>query len=173
MAEHEPISMKQFIQILVCLFISFQYYGKQLQVGLNKEFTSIKKAIEVADNNDTVYVYSGHYKEGNIVIKKSIKLIGKGLPILDGEKKGEVLSIKANYVLVSGFKIQKSGFASLNDPCGVKVYDSHHVIIERNIFDDNFFGIYLQYSKHCVVKNNKQNKTKIVSTILNSNIPPP
>lgn len=155
MAEYEPISMKQFIQILICLFINLPYYGKQLQVGLNKEFTSIKKAIEIADYNDTVYVHSGHYKEGNIIINKSIKLIGKGLPILDGEKNGEVLSIKSNYVLVSGFKIQKSGIASLNDPCGVKVYDSHHVTIEHNIFDDNFFGIYLQFSKHCIVKNNK------------------
>lgn len=129
--------------------------GKQLYVGTGKEFRSIKKAIQQSTDGDSIIVFGGEYKEGNIIVDKAIALIGKNLPVLDGQKQYEVLSIKANHVLVSGFKVQHSGYATLNDPGGIKIYDSHHVSIINNVLDDNFFGIYLQYSKHCVIKNNK------------------
>jgi nitrous oxidase accessory protein len=125
-----------------------------LYVGQGKEFSSIKQALESAVDGDTITVGPGLYKEGNLIVTKSVILIGEGWPILDGDKKFEVLSIKANHVLVTGFKIQHSGFASLDDPGGIKIYDSHHVQIIGNDLYDNFFGIYLQYSQHCVVKGN-------------------
>lgn len=99
-------------------------------------------------------VYSGVYKEGNLIIDKSIHFIGVGFPVLDGEKKHEVLSVKSAYTSISGFRVQRSGYATLNDPGGIKVYDTHHVTISGNMLDDNFFGIYLQYCKNCIVKNN-------------------
>lgn len=147
--------MQKCLGILILFFISFCLEGKQLYVGKGKTFHSIKAAIQNCSRGDSIIVSGGFFKEGNIIIDKSISLIGIDLPVLDGQKKYEVLSIKANYVLVSGFKIQRSGCATLNDPGGIKVYDSHHVSLVNNVFDDNFFGIYLQYSKHCLVKNNK------------------
>lgn len=146
--------MNKFFCILF-VFLSIYIEGKQLYVGPGKEIHSIKQAIKQCEDGDSIVVLGGEYKEGNIIIDKSISLIGKNLPVLDGQKKYEILSIKANYVLVTGFKIQHSGYATLNDPGGLKVYDSHHVSIINNVLDDNFFGIYLQYSKHCVIKNNK------------------
>lgn len=147
--------MYRCLGILTLFFLSFCLEGKQLYVGKGKTFHSIKAAIQNCSGGDSIIVSGGFFKEGNIIIDKSISLIGIDLPVLDGQKQYEVLSIKANYVLVSGFKIQRSGFATLNDPGGIKVYDSHHVSVINNVFDDNFFGIYLQYSKHCLVKNNK------------------
>lgn len=147
--------MNVWCYILVVIFLSYQMKGRQLYVGTDKEFQSIKKAIQQSKDGDSIFVLSGIYKEGNIIIDKSIALIGKNLPILDGQKQYEVVSIKANYVLFAGFKVQHSGYATLNDPGGIKIYDSHHVSICNNVLDDNFFGIYLQYSKHCVIKNNK------------------
>ena len=57
--------------------------GRQLYVGTDKEFSSIKKAIQQSNDGDSIFVSSGIYKEGNIIIDKSIALIGKNLPILD------------------------------------------------------------------------------------------
>lgn len=147
--------MNKYFCIFFVFFISFNLKGKQIYVGAGKDIRSIKQAIKLCTDGDSIIVLGGEYKEGNIIIDKSISLIGKNLPVLDGQKKYEVLSIKANYVLVTGFKIQHSGYATLNDPGGLKIYDSHHVSIINNILDDNFFGIYLQYSKHCTIKNNK------------------
>ncbi len=141
--------------MLLFIFFSFKMEGKQLQVGNNKEYATINAALNQCIDGDTIIVYSGTYREGNLVINKSIAFIGRDWPVLDGEKKYEVLSVKASHVLVTGFKVIRSGYASLYDPCGIKVYDSHHVSILENILEDNFFGIYLQFSKHCIIKNNK------------------
>jgi nitrous oxidase accessory protein len=125
-----------------------------IEVGSNKPLKSIKKAITLAKVGDTVLVHRGLYKEGNIVINKKIVFLGKGFPILDGQKKYEVLSVKSDGVIVDGFKIIRSGYATLEDPCGIKVYNNSHVIIQNNILDDNFFGIYIQNGTNCIVKNN-------------------
>ena len=124
------------------------------EVGRGYAYTNIKTALAAALPGDTVLVHAGNYKEGNLIIDKSITFLGTGWPELDGQKKYEVLSIKADSVTVSGFKVQFSGRASLDDPGGIKVYDSKYVRIAGNRLYDNFFGIYLQYSKHCVVRDN-------------------
>lgn len=147
--------MKQIVCILLLTFCGFQLCAKQLQVGKGKPYASIKAALVNAHDFDSVVVFGGVYKEGNLIIDKSIHFIGKNYPVIDGQKKYEVLSIKADKVVVDGFKIQHSGYATLNDPGGIKVYDSRYVFIINNILDDNFFGIYLQYSQLCVIKNNQ------------------
>lgn len=145
---------KYFTISMFCLCVNTTF-AKTVIVGKQQKFESVKAAINYASNGDTIMVQKGLYKEGNIIINKSICFLGSQLPILDGDKKYEVLSIKANNVIVKGFKIQHSSYASLDDPGGIKVYESNHVTIENNILYDNFFGIYLQYSKKCLVKNNK------------------
>ncbi|ESU19609.1 copper-binding protein [Flavobacterium cauense R2A-7] len=123
-------------------------------VGKNHPLKSIKAAIAQSSDGDTIVVQSGTYKEGRILINKQITLIGKHFPILDGENKSEVISINADNVVVKGFKIQNSGHAALEDPCGIRVYDKSNVTVENNILDNNFFGIYIQNGKNCIIKNN-------------------
>ncbi|WP_322549554.1 nitrous oxide reductase family maturation protein NosD [Flavobacterium psychraquaticum] len=145
--------MKYFIIIL--LFFSFALKANTIHVGKNHPVKSVKKGIELAKAGDTLMVHGGWYKEGNIIIDKKIVFIGKDLPVLDGEKKHEVLSIKADSVVVDGFKIIKSAYATITDPCGIKVYNKSHVLIQNNVLEDNFFGIYLQNSQKCTIKNNR------------------
>ncbi|HEX9150483.1 MAG TPA: nitrous oxide reductase family maturation protein NosD [Flavobacterium sp.] len=145
------------MKILLVIFLLFSSFlqANVIEVGADKPIKSIKKAINRAKTGDTVLVYKGIYKEGTIVIDKKIVFIGKNFPILDGQKKYEVLSIKADSVIVKGFKVIKSGHATLEDPCGIKVYNKNYVVIQNNILDDNFFGIYIQNGKNCLIKNNK------------------
>ena len=76
------------------------------------------------------------------------------MPVLDGEKKHEVISVKSSYVTIRGLHIRYSGQSTLNDPGGIKVYDAVNVTIEDNELQDNFFGIYIQYGKNCIIRNN-------------------
>lgn len=145
--------MKKTLYIFL-LFSSF-LQAKIIEVGTNKPIKSITKAIALAKEGDTILVHKGWYKEGNIIINKRIVFIGKNYPILDGQKKFEVLSIKSDGVIVRGFKVIKSGYATLEDPCGIKVYNKKNVVIQNNILDDNFFGIYIQNGANCIIKNNK------------------
>ena len=149
--------MKIFNLIILLLFIVITKNTKSntINIGINSQYKKISTALLNAISGDTLIVNGGFYKEGNIVIDKTIVMIGKNNPILDGDRKFEVMSIKANYVSISGFRIQHSSYATLDDPGGIKVYNSNHVNITDNFLVDNFFGIYLQYCQNCTIKNNK------------------
>lgn len=145
------------MKLFFCLFLSLFYFNLQsqtIEVGKNKVIKSIKKAIDLANPGDTILVYKGVYREENIEINKRIVLQGKDFPILDGQRKYEVVSIKADSVVVSGFKVIDSGYGSLNDPCGIKIYDKIGVTVKNNILENNFFGIYAQKGSSCVIENN-------------------
>jgi nitrous oxidase accessory protein len=143
------------IGILLACITNTQVTARVLKVGSKYTYTTIKQALAVVKPFDTVMVHEGVYKEGNLIIDKSIVFIGINHPVLDGQKKFEILSVKASGVTVKGFTICNSGYATLDDPGGIKVYDSEHVTIEDNILDNNFFGIYIQYGRHCIIKNNR------------------
>ena len=147
--------MKMILTFLHCFWLVNSTYAAIIHVGSQHVFKTILPALKFAKNGDSVLVEKGFYKEGNIVINKEIYFLGRDFPTIDGDRKFEVLSIKSNNVTVKGFKIQHSGYATMDDPGGIKVYDSHHVTIIDNLVYDNFFGIYIQYSKNCIIKNNK------------------
>jgi len=147
--------MKMTFTLLLCCFLGSTTSASIIHVGSQHAFKTIIPALKFAKHGDSVLVEKGFYKEGNIIIDKAIFFLGKDFPTIDGDRKFEVLSIKSNNVTVKGFKIQHSGYATIDDPGGIKVYDSHHVTIIDNLVYDNFFGIYIQYSKNCVIKNNK------------------
>mgnify|MGYP000931549345 CR=1 FL=1 len=137
------------------LMMHFSSNAKRLDVGRDKTYKSIKTALSVARAFDTILVFSGTYKEGNIVVSRPVILLGKDLPILDGQKKYEIISIRSHFVTIKGFQLQHSGVATLDDPGAIKVYDHNFITISDNVLEDNFFGIYIQYGKHCTIKNNK------------------
>ena len=147
--------MKKTAIILITLLYWNGLRANIIQVGPGKKITSIKEAIVVANNGDTILVAPGTYKEGNLIVAKQLTFKGVHYPILDGQNKFEVVSIKSNHVVVDGFKIIHSGVSNIDDYAGIKVYDSRAVEIKNNILDDTYFGIYLQYAKKCIVSNNQ------------------
>lgn len=145
--------MKLTLSLLLALLV-WTADAKVIPVGKALPVSTIRQALALAADGDTIVVSAGTYREGRIMINKEIALIGKGFPVLDGQHRFEVLSVNAHRVLIQGFKIINSGHAALEDPCGIKVYDHNDVIIRNNILDNNFFGIYIQNGKNCIIKNN-------------------
>lgn len=142
--------------VFVNLILStFSSNAKTLEVGKGFLFQTIHAALKESRVGDTILVSSGVYHEKNLLIDKSVTLMGKNFPILDGDRKHEIVSIKADWVWFEGFKIQHSGYATLEDPSGLKIYSSKFVTIFNNIIDDTFFGIYVLNGKNCRIKNNK------------------
>jgi nitrous oxidase accessory protein len=140
--------------LIVCFFICFSVSARTIRVGPNRMFKNITTGIEAAEDGDTVLVDAGHYKERNLIINKSIVLAGINYPVLDGEKKYEIISVKTNGVIVNGFRIVHSGISSLEDIGGIKIYGSKNVGIKNNILEDTFFGIYTQNGTNCLIENN-------------------
>lgn len=131
------------------------HFSKTIHVGKNALNKSIQVALAQSQPYDTILVSPGVYHEKNLIIGKPLVLIGSNYPVLDGENKYEIVSIKSSHVTVRGFKLQHSGHGTLSDPAGIKLYNVHHVNVIDNVLNDTFFGIYLQYSKKSIIKNNR------------------
>ena len=142
--------------------------GNTLYVGGGGpgNYTSIQAAIDDALDGDTVFVYddSSIYYENNIIISKSIKLIGenKDSTIIDGGDEDILIIYDANNVSLSGFKIQNgrygirlgsSSYSLFSDNIfinnrldGILMSNSSYNTISENIFQYNDYGISLDWS---------------------------
>ena len=146
--------MKLSLLILI-FFVTLKFSeGKTYVVSKGGRIQSIKEAIALAKNGDTLIVESGVYKEGNIILEKSLVIIGKNRPVLDGEHKYEILTIHANNVTIQGLKFIDTGIASINDLAAIKILDSKGLHISDNQFENAFFGIYLANSSQSWIENN-------------------
>jgi nitrous oxidase accessory protein len=145
--------MKTCLTILLCC-AGIAVKCSTLTAGKNGVYASITAALAAAGYGDTVLVEEGTYHEKNLVISKKIVLLGLDYPVLDGEKLYEIISIKANGVVVDGFKIIHSGVSSTEDFGGIKIYNSRDVVIRNNILEDTFFGIYSDGGTNCTIQNN-------------------
>lgn len=146
--------MKYLLKIVFLLFFGVVVQGQTIDVGANQKIKTIKQAISIANAGDTIKIQKGTYREGTIIVDKKVVIIGVDYPVLDGQKKYEILSIKHDSVVVKGLKLIRSSFASMEDPAAIKVYNVNTIQIENNILDDNFFGIYIQNGRNCIIKNN-------------------
>jgi nitrous oxidase accessory protein len=111
---------KQTMLSLFSVVFAFIASGKTLSVGQNKQYKTIHQAIKASVAFDTIKIHEGLYKEGNIIIDKSLYIKGINKPILDGDKKYEIISVKSNYTTIDGLVVQHSGYATLDDPGGIK-----------------------------------------------------
>ncbi len=142
--------------LVLCLLLLpfFSAVGKTWIVNPKGNLNSIKSAIGLSVNGDTIRILPGIYKEGNLVIQKSIVLFGIDYPILDGENKFEIFTIAANDVSIIGLRMINTGIGSINDISAINALDAKRLKVLNNQFEDTFFGIHLSNSKHSLIEGN-------------------
>lgn len=137
------------------MFSLTNLWSKTITVCSTCQVKTIQEALDQAADGDTILVKKGIYKEANLKIDKSISLLGEDMPTIDGEKKGEIITIGANNVSVDGFKIINVGVSYTSDFAAVRVVKSDGFIIQNLELEKLFFGIYLQKANNGKVLNNK------------------
>jgi len=146
--------MFRLIIILPTIVLSSALAARTIIVGKNQPITSIRKAIELAKEKDTILVQPGIYKEGNIIVDKNIILLGQNYPVLDGENKFEILTVRGVNITIKGFQMQNCGQSAMNDFASIKVIDSKNVLIEDNRVINSFFGIHFSNSSYATIRHN-------------------
>lgn len=112
----------------------------------------IQQLIDRAEPGSTIVVPAGTYR-GDILIDRSVRLIGAGRPKLIGSGRGTVVSITANGVVVDGFDIDGLGGGDLGqDASGIHI-DAHGVTIRNCRIRNTLFGIYLREANGTSVEN--------------------
>lgn len=126
-----------------------------LVVGRGGAYATITAALAAAKPGDRVIVRAGTYREPTIEIRTPrVVFEGEGWPVLDGEGKREVLVIAADYVTVRGIVATNTGISNLEDRAGIRARNVRGCLIERNRLRKNLWGIYIQRSADCVVRDN-------------------
>ncbi|HET9746882.1 MAG TPA: nitrous oxide reductase family maturation protein NosD [Chitinophagaceae bacterium] len=146
--------MLRVLFILSTIVLSTVASARIITVGKDQAVTSIRKAIALANVNDTILVKAGIYKEGNILITKTIVLIGEGFPVIDGENKYEIVTVSGSGITVRGFQFQNSGQSAMNDYASIKIIDSKNIVIENNRVINSYFGIHFSNSSFITVRGN-------------------
>lgn len=142
------------IYILLGASLCTGLFGAQINVCTTCEYTSVASGIDIAKPGDTVIIMSGIYLERGLVIDIPMFLTGNGQPVIDGGLKGEILTITADHVTVSGITFRNVGISYLKDWAAIRVRYSREFTIRDNIIENSFFGIYLERAKNGIVANN-------------------
>ena len=149
--------MKIFYQIVLFIFLSLlsnPIYGDTIEVCSSCEFTTIKEAIAQAQEFDTIIIKKGTYKEFNIIIDKPLTVIGENYPTIDGELKGEIITIVSDNVTVDGLFIINVGTSYTEDYAAIRVVKSKNFVIQNLVLEKLFFGIFIEKSSHGKVYHN-------------------
>ena len=146
--------MRRLLTILFSLFLLNSFAGTII-VGVNQPIHTLKKAIETAKDKDTILLQAGIYKEGHIVLTKSLTIIGLNNPVLEGEKKYEILLISGQHITIKGLQFQNSGYSAMNDYASVKLIDASYVTLENNTIRNAYFAIHISNSTYTTIRNNQ------------------
>ena len=147
--------MKKQLVFLVVILMAFSSYAQNIEVCNTCEISTLKKAITIAKDFDTIIVKKGTYKEHNIIIDKPLTIIGKNYPVIDGELKGEIITIVSDNVTVDGLFIINVGTSYTEDYAAIRVRRSKHFVIQNLVLEKLFFGIYIEKSSYGKVYHNK------------------
>ncbi|MEP6737454.1 MAG: nitrous oxide reductase family maturation protein NosD [Chryseolinea sp.] len=140
------------IAFLIC-FINV--FAVVIPIGTKQKVHSLTEGIVMAKPGDTLLLKAGVYREGNIILDKSLAILGENFPVLDGENKYEILTIHANDVVIKGIKFINTGTASMNDLAAIKSNSCKNLRVINNRFENTFFGIHFSNTSYSWIEDNQ------------------
>jgi nitrous oxidase accessory protein len=141
-----------FIFLLLCCTL---LHAKQIEVCKSCTISTIKQAVEIAEDGDEIFIKKGVYKENDIEINKSLTISGEEGTVIDGTNKGSILHITANNFVLRNLKIINVVVSYTKDYAAIKVVRCKNFTIENIVLDEVFFGILIEKSHNGKILNNK------------------
>jgi nitrous oxidase accessory protein len=147
--------MKHIVFFIAVILMAGTSYALQVEVCNTCPISSLKQAVKQAKDFDTIIVQKGTYKEYDILVDRPLTIIGKNYPVIDGELKGEIITIISDNVTVDGLFIINVGTSYTEDYAAIRVRKSKNFIIKNLVLEKLFFGIYIEKSSYGKVFHNK------------------
>ena len=147
--------MNKIVLFLAVILMAYPSYAQKIEVCTTCPISTLKKAIAVAKDYDTIIIKKGTYKEHSVIVDKPLTIIGKNYPVIDGEKKGEIITVISDNVTVDGLFIINVGTSYTADYAAIRIKRSKHFTVKNLVLEKLFFGIYLEKSSYGKVYHNK------------------
>ena len=107
---------------------------------------------------------AGAYHEQEIVVDRPVEIVGRGLPVIEGDGAHAIMTISADDVTVRGIRLTRVGTSYVEDRAALRVQNAHHCAILDNHVDDAFFGIYLANVTGCRIERNVLRASHVTET---------
>ncbi len=146
------------LRLTACIFGMLFFWTSRASTWVvcpDCELSSIREAIQRAAPHDTLLIKAGTYLEYDIRIDKPLTLLGQDRPVIDGQKKGEIVTILADSVTLEGLSIRHVGVSYTTDYAAIRVVKRKHFRIRDIDMEDLFFGIYLEKAQQGEVTGNR------------------
>lgn len=147
--------MKHFFIFLAAMIMANSTIAQTIEVCKTCPISTLKDGISQAKSFDTIIVKKGTYKEHNVIVNKPLTIIGKNYPVIDGELKGEIITVISDSVTVDGLFIKNVGNSYTEDYAAIRVKNSKNFLIQNLVLEKLFFGIYIEKSRDGKVFHNK------------------
>ncbi|MFD1161679.1 nitrous oxide reductase family maturation protein NosD [Hwangdonia seohaensis] len=147
--------MKHIIVFLSAILMANLTMAQTIEVCGSCNISTLKEGIAQAKDFDTIIVKKGTYKEHNIKVDKPLTIIGENYPVIDGEAKGEIITVTSDNVTVDGLFIINVGTSYTEDYAAIRVKNSKNFTIQNLVLEKLFFGIYIERSRDGKVFHNK------------------
>jgi nitrous oxidase accessory protein len=143
------------ITYLVISIISNNFIAEEIHVGNEYFYKNLTSAIKASKPHDKIILHKGKYLEHDIIIDKQIELTSVENAVIDGQNKYHIILVKADSVKISGITFINAGISFIDDNAAVKLDSVKGCIVSNNVFDNNFFAIYLARTSDSIIKDNK------------------
>lgn len=114
---------------------------------------TIQQRIDRAAPDDIIVVDGGVFHE-SITIDKPLSLVGRNTPVIDGGGQGDVVTISADDVVMTGFEIRGSAKSISREPAAIKIHGVDRITLNANTVRDAHFGIHITDSTGNTIENN-------------------
>jgi nitrous oxidase accessory protein len=115
---------------------------------------TIGAALRLVRPGGRVVVTAGTYREQELVVDRPVAIVGRDLPVIEGDGAHTILTISADDVTVRGVRLTGVATSFVADPAALRVQNARRCAIFDNRVDDAFFGIYLANVTGCRIERN-------------------
>jgi nitrous oxidase accessory protein len=141
--------------VLIFVLVCFEIKANTITVCKSCKIQTIKEAVSLSKDGDTILIKKGTYKEQSIIIiNKSIHLIGENNPIIDGEFKGTIIKVTANNFTIEGLTLMNVGQSYTKDFAAILVSRSKQFVLKNITLKKVFFGFLIEKSHYGTILNN-------------------
>jgi len=127
---------------------------RTIDVSPDGPVSRVGDAVRQAAPGAVITVHAGVYREPTIIVDRRVTILGDSGAVLDGEGERTIMSVTADSVTLRGLLFRRVGRSNVEDRAAIKVSGARGCTIERNRFDDGFFGIYLAEVEGCRISRN-------------------
>lgn len=143
------------LTIVCAIFIWAESMAKTIEVCPSCKLASVQAGLLASSDFDTLVIQHGTYREFDLKVLHPLTIIGIDYPTIDGENRGEIITIQSDNVTIDGLHIINVGTSYTIDYAAIRVVKSRNFEIRNVHLERLFFGIYLEKSNWGRIHHNR------------------